>query len=268
MIGFISVIINKSNVNVTTRAGGKIDENFLLVKYRYYNAFLSFMNYTYYIHVINTQIFILLVHQGGQKFPTREPTPGQPLFAVLLESSDLLQAGDHILYQSSKSPFRMMYRSALISEIQGTDGNLKVNVITNVPEIGVTQKQVYFDQLENLHKLEYDTCRYTSEESIKRARKRLKLKEKCYHALYNNSHFFVTWCKTSQEYPLTDILEEINQGNFVIVCTKASLIHCSEIYHNFTFLLTDPKVANKVNLPPLVYKTTVTSIEMINQVIM
>ena len=146
------------------------------------------------------------MHRG---FPTREPTPGQPLFALLMESSDQLRAGDHILYQSSKPPFRIMYRSALISEIKDTGTNLKVIVITNIPEI---KKQVYFDELDNLHKLEYDTCRYSNEESIERATKRLKLNEKCYHALYNNSHFFVTWCKTGREYPLTDILEEINQG--------------------------------------------------------
>ena len=152
------------------------------------------------------------MYQDEQKFPTREPMPGQPLFALLMESSETLQPGDHILYQSSKAPFRVMYRSALISEIEGTDSSLKVSIITNAPEIGVTQKQLYFDELENLHMLEYDTCRYSSEESIKRARKRLKLKERCYHALYNNSHFFVTWCKTGREYPLTDILEEINQG--------------------------------------------------------
>ena len=139
--------------------------------------------------------------------------PGQPLYAVLMESSDQqLQAGDHILYQNSIPPFRITYRSALVTEIQGTDSNLKINVITNIPEIGVIQKQVYYDELENLHKLVYDTCRYSSEESIDRARRRLMLKEKCYHALYNNSHFFVTWCKTSREYPLTDILEQINEG--------------------------------------------------------
>ena len=111
------------------------------------------------------------MYQDGKKFPTCEPTPGQPLFAqLLMESSETeLQPGDHILYQSSKPPFRIMYRSALISEIGGVNSNLKLNFITNVPEIGVTQKQVYFDELENLHKLEYDTCRYSSKESIKRA---------------------------------------------------------------------------------------------------
>ena len=102
--------------------------------------------------------YTLLVYQDEQKFPTREPMPGQPLFALLMESSETLQPGDHILYQSSKAPFRVMYRSALISEIEGTDSSLKVSIITNAPEIGVTQKQLYFDELENLHKLEYDTC--------------------------------------------------------------------------------------------------------------
>ena len=165
------------------------------------------------IAVIKTTYYVFLVHKDGQIFHAREPIPGQPLFAILMEStSDQLQTGDHILYQSSKPPFRIMYRSALITEIQGTGSNLKVSFITNVPEIGVTQKQVYFDELKSLHKLVYDTCRYSSEESIDRARQRLKLKEKCYHALYNNSHFFVTWCKTSREYPLADILEQINEG--------------------------------------------------------
>ena len=140
--------------------------------------------------------------------------PGQPLFALLMEfQNEKLQAGDHIVYQINKPPFRIMYRSALVVNTEDTDSNLKVSLITNAPEIGVTQKQVYFDELENLHKLEYDTCRYSSKESIERATKRLNLKEKCYHALYNNSHFFVTWCKTGREYPLTDILEEINQGS-------------------------------------------------------
>ena len=138
--------------------------------------------------------------------------PGQPLLALLIESSNQLQAGDHILYQSSEPPFRMMYHSALVTEVQSTDGSLKVNVITNVSATGVTQKQICFDELKNLHRVEYDMCRYSKEGCIERAERRLKLKEKCYHALHNNSHFFVTWCKTGREYPLTDILEEINQG--------------------------------------------------------
>ena len=151
-----------------------------------------------------------------QKFPTREPVSGQPLFATLIEAHGQLQAGDHILYQSSKPPFRMMYRSALVCDIQSSDGDLQLSVITNVPTIGVTQNPVHFKMFENgfkLHRVEYDTCSYSNKESIKRAKSRLKLREKCYHALFNNSHFFVTWCKTGREYPLTDLLEEINQGS-------------------------------------------------------
>ena len=81
----------------------------------------------------------------------------------------------------------------------------------NIP-IGVTQKQLYFDELKNVYKVVYDKCRYSTSESIERAKGRLKFKETCYHALFNNSHFFVTWCKTGQEYPLTDILVDISQG--------------------------------------------------------
>jgi hypothetical protein len=178
-------------------------------------------------------LYLFSAPKNGQNviFHTREPIPGQPLFAILVESSNQLQAGNHILYQSSKPPFRIMYHSALITKIQGKGSNLKVSIITNVPEIGVTQKEVYYDELENLHELVYDTCRYSSKESIDRAKRRLKLKEKCYHALYNNSHFFVTWCKTSREYPLADILEQINQGkkNFAVIVPVYIILSSSNL---------------------------------------
>ena len=127
----------------------------------------------------------------------------------MVDSEKYLCPGDHVLYQSSKPPFRVMFYSALISSCQDATG--RVTVITN-SVIGVTKKEVYFDELQNVHKVEYDSCRYSGEESIERANRRFKLKENCYHALYNNSHFFVTWCKTGREYPLTDILVEISQG--------------------------------------------------------
>ena len=105
------------------------------------------------------------------------------------------------------------------------DSTGKMSVITN-SVIGVTKKEVYFDELQNVHKVEYDSCRYSGEESIERAKRRFKLKEKSYHALYNNSHFFVTWCKTGREYPLTDILVEISQGK----CRSIIMCRCMYIY--------------------------------------
>ena len=151
------------------------------------------------------------------KFPTRESTPGQPLFAFLIESISQLEPGDHIVYQSSKPPFRIMYRSALVVRCT-TD---KVIFITNI-EIGVTKKRIYFDELKNVHKIEYDECHYSVEKSLERAKRRLKLNEECYHALFNNSHFFVTLCKTGREYPLTDILVEISQGENI--CTLLDIL--------------------------------------------
>ena len=143
-----------------------------------------------------------------KKFPTRESNPGQPLFASI-DHHDQLKPGDHIVYQSSKPPFRIMYRSALVTQVQCPIG--KVTLITNI-SIGVTRKEIHFDELKDVHKIEYDMCRYSVPESIERAKRRLKLNEDCYHALFNNSHFFVTWCKTGREYPLTDILVKISQG--------------------------------------------------------
>ena len=140
--------------------------------------------------------------------------PGQPLYAYLIDSGDCLDTGDHILHQCSKPPYRIMFYSTLVTKTPDSTG--KLSVVTN-SVIGVTKKEVYFDELMNVHKVEYDSCRYSPDEAIERANRRFKLEERCYHALYNNSHFFVTWCKTGREYPLTDILLEITQGNQVLI---------------------------------------------------
>ena len=152
----------------------------------------------------------IIVLSTGHDFPSREPIPGQPLYTISIKSCEELHTGDHILHQNSKPPFQIMYRSALVVKNQGISE--KVTVIMNIPIRGVTKKQLYFDELETVHKVIYDKCRYSTSESIKRAKKRLEFKETCYHALFNNSHFFVTWCKTGREYPLTDILVDISKG--------------------------------------------------------
>ena len=154
-------------------------------------------------------MIIKIVILFSVEFPHREKKPGQPLYASRIESFEHLNEGDHILYQISQPPFRMMYRSAIIVKSHYEAG--KVIVITNFPE-GVKSKELYFDQLKNVHKIEYDSCRFLADKSIERAKRRLKMNESCYHALFNNSHFFVSWCKTGREHPLTDILVDVSQG--------------------------------------------------------
>ena len=110
-----------------------------------------------------------------------------------------------------------MYRSALVINPQDTSG--KTILISNFPE-GVKRKEIYFEELKNVHKVEYDSCRFSSPKSIERAKRRLKMNENCYHALFNNSHFFVTWCKTRREYPLTDILADISHEGEAVRITN------------------------------------------------
>ena len=81
-----------------------------------------------------------------------------------------------------------------------------ITVITNC-EDGVIIKDVLISELHNLHRVEYSSCRYSMEESLERALSRIS--ENHYHPLRNNSHHFVSWCKTGQEYPLTDIIRSL-----------------------------------------------------------
>ena len=82
-----------------------------------------------------------------------------------------------------------------------------VEVIANSAEGGVSRKRIAFDELYSLYKVEYSLCQFDKQEALRRANKRLD--EHHYDSLHNNSHHFVTWCKTGQEHPLTDILKSL-----------------------------------------------------------
>ena len=152
------------------------------------------------------------------------------MFAYAIHSSSDLRLGDHIVYQSSRPPFRIRFVSALIV---GHQEENSVETITN-GVVGVTKRTFHFTELKNLHGIKYDSCRYSEEESVERANARFRLKENCYHTLYNNSHFFVTWCKTGREYPLTDVLVEISQGKTFSTMLFSSACHNIHRYYACT----------------------------------
>ena len=87
------------------------------------------------------------------------------------------------------------------------DKNVHCTVVITNCEDGVIMKDVLVNELHNLHRIEYSSCRYSKEESLERAMR--SINENHYHPLRNNSHHFVSWCKTGQEYPLTDILRSL-----------------------------------------------------------
>ena len=140
------------------------------------------------------------------QFPKREPLPGQPNFVNVISVAEELAAGDHILYLITKSGYREVFRSCLVKCIYTSLGECHVEYFTNKEE-GVVQKRTPFEKLQSLHRVEYSECRYSVEESLKRAEGRIN--EEYYHSLNNNSHFFVTWCKTGREQSLTDILRSL-----------------------------------------------------------
>ena len=143
------------------------------------------------------------------KHEIREPFPGYPHFSKAITSKDNVQYGDHILFQVIELPFRPKFRSALV-----VDTRERIEIIMNSEE-GVVRRSIPFHMMKKLHKIVYTSQLYNEAKSVERAESRLMHSEKCYHALKNNSHFFVTWCITGREYSLTDILRVLEDSHLM-----------------------------------------------------
>ena len=131
---------------------------------------------------------------------------GVPLYASPISSPTDLELGDHVLYLASIAPNRPIFRSALV--ICRAEKGECVNIITN-SRGGVQEEDVKFSDLHRLCRVEYTVCRYSRKKAVQRAKGRQKMKEKHYHPLYNNSHYFVSWCKTGKQYPLSVIIQNL-----------------------------------------------------------
>ena len=76
---------------------------------------------------------------------------------------------------------------------------------------------------------ELHTCRFSNEESVERAKRRCEWKEDAFHPIFNNSHFFASWAKTGLEYPLTDLLLQLElEGNSLEVVLTTLWISLEE----------------------------------------
>lgn len=64
-----------------------------------------------------------------------------------------------------------------------------------------------FGSFRCLHRVEYTDCRYSPIKAVSRAKWRLGVGEDHYHVIFNNSHYFVTWAKTGNEYLLYDVID-------------------------------------------------------------
>ena len=149
--------------------------------------------------------------QQQPSFPKRESQRGQPRQAKRISNVNELNSGDHILYNTKKylmAGFRTSYYySALVVNVD--EQCSKIEIIMNETKGGVVQKAITLDELHSLYKVVYSHCQFDEEESLCRARKCMD--ENYHHPLCNNSHHFVSRCKTGQEYPLADILMNLEK---------------------------------------------------------
>ena len=141
------------------------------------------------------------------EFPsTKEQNPGQPLVPLPVNDITNVTAGDHVLYHIGSDEYRKDYRSALVSEVNSKDNNMKIITFTRK---GVEEKWVGFASLGRLHQVEYSTCCFTAEKALSRARWRQDMNEKLYNPIDNNGHFFVTNAKTGREHNLSDMIMDL-----------------------------------------------------------
>ena len=137
---------------------------------------------------------------------------GGPLQAAVIDEVDGLEIGDHILFQVIQEPYRPGYESALVSNVDAVHGQLTLIRNTRLRTLSEVEVVVDYSKLRCVHKVEYTPCLYSADEAIQRAKQRFEKEDSvlkpvnCYHALNNNSHQFVTWCKTGLEYSLSNII--------------------------------------------------------------
>ena len=129
---------------------------------------------------------------------------GVPLYACPITTPTDLTQGDHILYLASIAPNRPTFRSALVVSADKDS----IHLVTYSKE-GVCLEEVKFSDLQRPSRVEYTMCRYSRKKAVQRAKGRLKMKEKHYHPLFNNSHFFVSWSKTGKQYSFSVIIQNL-----------------------------------------------------------
>ena len=82
---------------------------------------------------------------------------------------------------------------------------------------GIYEESTNVCNFGEIFRVEYTKCRYSGSKAVSRALLRMELGEDHYHALYNNSHFFVCWAKTGAEHSLAHVIDEFDfdEGMYV-----------------------------------------------------
>ena len=153
--------------------------------------------------IFDLHSLIILGVKGAKYKDHKEGPAGAPIYPVPVTYPTELNKGDHILFltEDSDPPLRPQFQSALVT---GADKSVQ---IVSYSRSGIYEDDVEFGNLKILHRVEYTNCRYSAKKSVSRAKWRLESGEDHYHALFNNSHCFVTWAKTGNEYLLYDSVD-------------------------------------------------------------
>lgn len=140
---------------------------------------------------------------------------GRPFCLSHVTNPTELNTGDHILFQTPHCtrPCRPSYQSALVE-----NSEKDIFQIISYSRGGIYQDDTNFSSFGKVFRVEYTRCcRYSGRRAVIRARVRIDLGEDHYHALFNNSHFFVSWAKTGNEHSLASIIDGLafNEGNLL-----------------------------------------------------
>ena len=145
-------------------------------------------------------------------FRCRELLPGWPRSVQPIINECDIQSGTHVVLKVTSHQFRAKFQSALVVFVRSKHVQIIMNCANDG---GVVEKSILFCDLlkRAVHKIAYTGELYDDKKAVERAKSRLKHKEKCYHVLKNNSHFFVTWCITGREQSLADILRALEDSH-------------------------------------------------------
>lgn len=167
----------------------------------------------------NTEINIKCLRDACLLVCDKEAQAGKAISLVPLGPQALsvssLKEGDHIISSCPESSkYSPVYRSHLIVKIidQNTIKTLTLRKFNSKDLVGIVEKEVNFQELIEPHKVEYSSP-LSAEMAVERAKERFSKQsddiKETFHSWNNNSHLFVSWCKTGKEDSLADVLKTL-----------------------------------------------------------
>ena len=177
------------------------------LSYACHKTQLDRINYQNFVHYIKTEQNLTETIDVSQISSNSSPSKYLGMPSFIREANDQLIAGDHILYRINKPPFSPIYRSAIVVQVLSSQ---QVEIAT-LTENGIVKQTHSLDMLPSLHQVVYHFCRYSGDQVVSRIQKLMDNQGNYYYDdNCNNSHHFVTRCKTDHEYSLIELVNELS----------------------------------------------------------